>query len=195
MDFTTVKTNLEKHRYAVSVFPDVEAASAYLEAAIKDELVGFGGSETLEKMGLYERLGKNNTMVWHWVNPDDRARNPECGVYLCSVNALAETGEMVNIDGTGNRIAATLFGPKKVYFVIGRNKIRPDLQSAVARARQVAGPLDAIRLKRKTPCVTDGKCRDCASPERICGVLAVYMRPMLGAEHTEVVLVDADLGM
>ncbi len=194
MNFTTIKKNLERNGFAVSCFETVGEANDYLAERIKGETVGFGGSVTLQEMGLYEKLEKNNTMLWHWVDPEFRHRQLECTTYLSSVNGAAETGELVNIDGTGNRVACTLFGPKKVYFVVGSNKICPDLPSAMKRAQNVAGPLNAKRGNFNTPCVKTGRCHDCNSPERICRGMVIHLRPMLWAEHTEVVLVDEKLG-
>lgn len=194
MDFTALKKNLEKNRFAVSCFDTTIAATDYLAGKMQGETVGFGGSVTLKEMGLYERLEKNNTMFWHWVDPEFRNRQYECSTYVTSVNGMAETGEIVNIDGSGNRLACSLFGPKKVYFVVGANKISPDLNSAIERARNVASPLNAQRMNIATPCVKDGRCHDCNSPARICNSLVVHLRPMFGAEHTEVVLVDEKLG-
>lgn len=194
MDFGTVKTNLEKHRFKVATFAAAADAAAYLTASIKGETIGFGGSVTLMSMGLYEMLAADNTVIWHMKNPPDRRRYAEFTTYLTSVNALAETGEMVNIDGSGNRLSASLFGPKKVYFVIGRNKLAPDLPSAIERARQIASPPNCKRLNLDTPCAKTGKCHDCNSPQRICNAMCIHMRPMLGAEHSEVILIDEDLG-
>ena len=116
-------------------------------------------------------------------------------VYLTSVNALAETGELVNIDGTGNRVAATLFGHEKVYFVIGQNKLAPTYDEALWRARTIASPKNARRLGMKTPCAVKGdRCYDCRSPQRICRGLVVLWGPMMGME-AEVILVDEDLGL
>ena len=116
-------------------------------------------------------------------------------VYLTSVNGLAETGELVNIDGAGNRAAATLFGHEKVYFVIGQNKLAPAYDGAVWRARNVAAPQRARQLGKKTPCaVKCDRCYDCKSPERICRGLVTLWGPMLGME-AEVLLVEEDLGL
>lgn len=194
MDFITIKKNLERNLFAVSCFETVGEANDYLAEKIKGEIVGFGGSVTLQEMGLHERLEKNNTMLWHWVDPEFRQRQLECTTYFTSVNGAAETGELVNIDGTGNRVACTLFGPKKIYFIVGSNKICPDLPSAMERSQKVAGPLNAKRINSGTPCVKTGRCHDCNSPDRICRGMVVHFRPMLWAEHTEVVLVNEKLG-
>jgi L-lactate utilization protein LutC len=194
MDFEKIKNNLERRRFTVSCFKTAEQACAYFVEKIKGETVAFGGSVTLREMGLYGLLSKNNTVFWHWVNPADRQRQNESTVYITSANAVAETGEIVNIDGAGNRVSRSVYGAKKVYFVLGSNKICATLDAALERARNVAAPLNAARLNAGTPCVADGKCHDCVSPERICGVTAVHMAPMRGVEHTEVVLIDAKLG-
>ena len=194
MAFDRVKVNLEKRGYSVSLFATAGEAARYLAGAMKNEAIGFGGSVTLRDMGVYDLLAENNTVIWHWKNQGDRDRYAEFTAYLTSVNALAETGEMINIDGSGNRVAASLFGPKRVYFVIGRNKLAPDLASAIERARQIASPPNCKRLNLKTPCATTGKCHDCDSPERICNAMCIHMRPTTRTAHTEVVLVDEDLG-
>lgn len=197
MAFETVKENLEARGFTVSVFASGAEAAAYLNGAIDQKSVGFGGSMTLEQLGLYETLGKHNTVVWHWKQAAAEARREAAGtaVYLSSANGLAETGEIINIDGAGNRVASTLFGHEKVYFVIGRNKLAPTYDEALWRARNIAAPKNARRLERKTPCAVKGdRCYDCKSPERICRGLVTLWAPMTGME-TEVILVDEDLGM
>ena len=124
----------------------------------------------------------------------DAARAMASEVYLSSVNALAETGEMVSIDGIGNRVASMLYGHQKVYLVVGRNKLAPDYDGAVWRARNVAAPGNAARLQRKTPCAASGHCHDCRSPERICRGMVVLWENMYFSE-IEVVLVDEELGL
>ena len=198
MKLETVKKNLEDRGYTVRLFPTGAEAADYLEDTVAGKTVGFGGSVTLDALGLYERLGKRCKTIWHWKWEDASAARREAqtaDIYLTSVNALAETGELVNIDGAGNRVASTLFGHKKVYFVIGRNKLVPTVDAAVWRARNIASPRNARRLGRKTPCAVKGdRCYDCRSPERICRGLVTLWGPMLGME-AEVLLIDEDLGM
>ena len=131
--FDTVKKNLEDRGYAVEVFASGAEAAAYLDGAVDGKSVGFGGSLTLDQLGLYDALGKHNTVVWHWKQDAGPARREGMftDVYLSSANGLAETGEIVNIDGNGNRVAATLFGHEKVYLVIGRNKLAPTYEEAL----------------------------------------------------------------
>ena len=159
--------------------------------------MGFGGSVTLQDMGLYELLSRHNTVIWHWKSKDPAARRDALmtQIYISSVNGLAQTGEMVNIDGSGNRVAATLFGHEKVYFVIGRNKLAPTYEEALWRARNIAGPKNARRLGLKAPCaIKADRCYDCKSPDRICRGLVTLWSPMLDMA-AEVLLVDEDLGM
>ncbi|MCD8206546.1 MAG: lactate utilization protein, partial [Bacteroidales bacterium] len=172
----------------------------YLNAQIDGQTVAFGGSMTLKEMGLYESLGAHNTVYWH-----DKASSPEeredifkkamgTTFYLSSVNGLAETGEIINIDATCNRVSSTLFGHEKVYLIVGKNKIAADYDGALYRARNVAAPKNAQRLGRKTPCADKADhCYDCKSPDRICCGLTVLWRKPLGCE-VEVVLIDQELG-
>ena len=195
--FDTVKKNLEDRGYAVEVFASGVEAAAYLDGAVDGKSVGFGGSMTLDQLGLYDALGKHNTVVWHWKQDAGPARREGMftDVYLSSANGLAETGEIINIDGNGNRVAATLFGHEKVYLVIGRNKLAPTYDEALWRARNIASPQNARRLGKKTPCAVKGdRCYDCKSPDRICRGLVTLWGPMMGME-AEVLLVDEDLGL
>lgn len=196
-DFSKVEQALKDRGYAVSTFSTAQEAAAYLDRQIDGKTVGFGGSVTLQDMGLYELLSRHNTVIWHWKSKDPAARRDALmtQIYISSVNGLAQTGEMVNIDGSGNRVAATLFGHEKVYFVIGRNKLAPTYEEALWRARNIAGPKNARRLGLKTPCaVKADRCYDCKSPDRICRGLVTLWSPMLDMA-AEVLLVDEDLGM
>ena len=197
-DFSRVKHNLEARGFRVSVFATAAEAADYLDSAIDNTSVGFGGSVTLEKMGLYERLERHDRVNWHWRPTVDGADARQAAMtaehYITSVNGLAETGELINIDGTGNRVASTLYGHKKVWFVVGRNKLAPTYEEALWRARNIAAPKNAQRLGRKTPCaVKADRCYDCKSPERICRGLVVLWEA-IGSMEMEVVLVDEALG-
>lgn len=196
MAFETVKNELEGRDFSVKTFATGGEAAAYLDGVIDGRTVGIGGSVTVQELGLYDKLVSHNEVHWHWAGgPAERDAAMQTQVYITSANGLAETGEIINIDGTGNRVAATLYGHEKVYFVIGRNKLAPTYDTALWRARNIAGPKNAQRLNRKTPCAVKGdKCYDCKSPDRICRGLVVLWRPMMGTE-TEIILVDEDLGM
>ncbi len=191
--------NLEKRGFNAKFFETKEIAAAELCASLHGTTVGFGGCMTAEQMGLYEALGRDNTVFWHWKDSDRlaaQAHAAEAKVYIMSANALAETGEIVNIDGNGNRLASMFYGHERVIFLIGINKLTPDLPSAIERARNVASPLNARRLKRKTPCALSEpmRCHDCASPERICSGVAVLLEKMGSIREMDVYLIGEELG-
>lgn len=196
-DFTKVSEALRQRGYQVRCFANGTEAAAYLNTQIDGRTVGIGGSCTLRDMGVYHRLAAHNTVYWHWMQDADKARKAaqSSEIYLSSANALAETGEIINIDGAGNRVSATLFGHEKVYFVIGRNKLCPTYEEAVQRARNVAAPLRAQQMGKNTPCALKAdKCYDCKSPERICRSMVTLWGPMMGME-AEVLLIDQDFGL
>lgn len=200
MDFTKVKAALEARQFEVSTFATAADAAAYLNAQIDGMTVSFGGSVTLKEMGVLDTLAKHNEMSDFWTVPEGADARENCiasmtsDIYLTSVNGLAETGELINIDGTGNRVSGELFGHKKVYFVVGRNKLAPTYDEALWRARNIASPKNAQRLGVKTPCaVKADRCYDCKSPQRICRGLVVLWEKMKSCEM-EVVLIDEDLG-
>ena len=198
MAFENLKKKLEDNGFSVSVFATGEEAAAYLNQVIDGKTVGCGGSMTLKELGLYDSLATHNTLYYHGTSDDPQTAMKNAmtaDVYLLSANAIAaESGELISIDGTGNRVASTLFGHEKVYFVAGRNKVSPDFDSALYRARNVVAPKNAQRLHRKTPCAAKAdRCYNCNSPERICRGLVVHYRKMNSMEM-EVVLVDQDLG-
>ena len=194
MELKQTAAALRQRGYEVRVFDTKEEAADYLDAAIDGKTVGFGGSMTLEAMNMWERLRAHNTVYSHLHGFPLGPEAAGAEIYISSVNGLAETGEIINIDGIGNRVAGTLFGHEKVYLVVGRNKLAPTYDEALWRARNIAGPKNAQRKQMKTPCAIKGdKCYDCKSPERICRGLVVLWGPMTGME-TEIVLVDEDMG-
>ena len=192
MDINKLKQNLINQGYTVNYFEDIEQANEYLCENIKDTTVGVGGSMTISSMGLYELLEKNNEVYWHW-QKDELEKASRAKVYLSSVNGISEDGEIINIDGTCNRISSTLYGHDKVYFIFGTNKIEPDYEKALWRARNIAAVKNAIRLKKNTPCTKTGKCMNCNSPERICRGLSVLWDKPKGCEY-EIIIINKDLG-
>ena len=199
MNFDHLREKLEKNGFTVSVFATGEEAAAYLNEQIDQRTVGMGGSMTLAQLGLQKSIGAHNTLYCHGFTPGDpkevQRMASSADVYLLSANGIAEdTGEILNIDGTGNRISSSLYGHQKVYLLAGRNKISPNFHSALQRVRNVVAPKNAQRLGRKTPCAARGdRCYDCDSPERICRGLTVLYKKM-GSMDMEVVLVDQELG-
>lgn len=188
---------LQSCGYTAAVFETGEEACEYLNAKIDRQTVGIGGSSTIDKIGIYEKLLTHNTVFWHWKQEPEQARKEAMAadIYLTSVNAIARTGEMISIDGVGNRLSSMLFGHKKIYFVIGRNKLTDTCEQAVWRARNIAAPKRASQLARKTPCALRAdKCHDCKSPDRICRGMVTLWEPMSGMD-AEVLLVNKDLGL
>ncbi len=197
MHIENAVNNLERRGFSVSRFETKEDARDYLAEKFSGETIGFGGSVTLRQMELYESLSGNNTVWCSWVQEPETARKnaASADTYITSANAVAETGEIINIDGIGNRVASTLYGKKEVYFVVGINKFAEDFDTALWRARNIASPKNARRLEKKTPCAKNAdKCYDCSSPERICNGLVVLWGPMHGVGRTEVVIVNEELG-
>lgn len=186
-----IKQNFTRNGFDFSYFETAGEALSYLKTACADKLTAFGGSMTLEEMGAYDALREGTDVRWHW-RGDGIQMNPE--VFLTSANGLSATGEVVNIDGNGNRVAASMYGSGTVYIVCGVNKLAPDLNSAVDRARQIASPLNAKRLGAKTPCAADGKCHDCRSPGRICRSLTILLAPSNGVKRVEIVLIGENMG-
>lgn len=178
--------------FAFSYFPTAKEAARYITSACAGKSVALGGSMTFKEMGFPKAFADSTEVHWHWVTKGEYYQTPD--IYLTSANALSESGEAVNIDGTCNRVAGTLYGPKQCMFVCGINKLCPDLASAVERARNVAAPKNAQRLGTRTPCAADGKCHDCKSPARICRALVVHMGAPKGFEKCEIVLVGESLG-
>lgn len=162
-----------------------EAAAAVLTEVEAAGRVGMGGSMTMKELGVTAKLEASGKL---------QTRGADCDLFLLSANAVTSDGRIVNIDGNGNRVAASVSGPKKVVYVIGRNKIvEGGIDAAIARIKEKACPPNCIRLGKNTPCAATGKCADCDSPDRICKVTAVFDRRPTGTP-TVVYVVNDDLG-
>lgn len=193
-NFDTLCKNLQTNGFDVTVFATAQEAGDYLVEKLTGKTVSHGGSMTLTEMGILDRLDQYATLYRHAPGTDP-AEARDAQVFLCSANGVAETGEIVNIDGACNRVCSTMYGHEEVYLVVGKNKIAPDYDSALWRARNIAAPLNAKRLNRKTPCAVKGdKCYNCNSPERICRGLTVLWKKPITLKRLEVVLVDQELG-
>ena len=177
-----------------------EAVKKVSELIADGSSVTWGGTMTVRDLGIPDALEKRGTLD---VLDRDLAETPEeklamylrafsVDVYLTSANAISEDGVIVNIDGNGNRVAAITWGPKKVVFVIGLNKVAQTVEAALARARGTASPINAARFDIKTPCHVDGVCHNCNSPESICNYVH-FLRNSPNGRHV-VVLVGEDLG-
>jgi hypothetical protein len=165
------------------------------------ESFGFGGSDTTRAIGLAGALEREGKILYdHWkqgLSPEEdlalRLDQGRCDCFFCSANAISVTGEIVNVDGIGNRTNAMSFGPKKVMIVAGMNKVTPDLDAALKRVHDIAAPMRAKSLEMDTPCAKTGICADCNSPQRICRITAIlHRKPML--TDISVVLIGEALG-
>ena len=171
---------------AVGVSTKAEALKLVMDEAAKAESVGWGGSESVKEIGARDALVATGKEI--------RDHQTSMDLFLLSANAITSDGVIVNIDGTGNRIAASIYGPKRVVYVIGRNKVvNGGLLEAIARAKKFASPPNCKRLNKRTPCATLGVCADCDSPDRICKVTVVFDRKPTGIA-CDVVLIDEELG-
>jgi len=200
MEFQTLANNLKALGYSVREFDHGSEAADYLKNELAGKSVGIGGSVTAQQLKLNEVLSPVCQVIWHMAPPEGmtaaecRAAASRADVYITSVNGVAETGELINIDNTGNRVGSSLFGHETVYLLIGENKIAPDYDSALWRARNVASPLNAQRLGRKTPCAEKAdRCYNCKSPDRICRALTVFWEKPVGCNY-EVLLIHENLG-
>lgn len=204
IDMAKTIKNLERNNFVVHYFETGEDAIAYLKSRIQNKRVALGDSRTLQTLKVYEALEGQNIEITDIHRPLDgenfrqtALRTMQRDVFLTSVNALAQTGEMVNIDGTGNRVACSLFGSEEVFFVLGTNKITPDLSAAIYRARNVAAPQNVVKNKKssKNPCaIRQDKCYDCGSPDRICNALTIYYKKMRNMDIMEIIIINEDLG-
>ena len=178
-----------------------EAVEKALELIPKTDSVSWGGVMTVDELGLKQRLAQEGyTLI-----DRDTAKDPaekqalmhqalSCGTFLMSSNAISTDGQLVNIDGMANRVAALCFGPKQVIVVAGMNKVAGDLNAAIARARNVAAPANAQRFNIKTPCAVNGQCGDCTSPDCICAQMVITRFSKIKG-RIKVVLVGEDLGL
>jgi L-lactate utilization protein LutB len=193
--------NLSQNGFTVKFFPDSESAKkVILEDIAPDKTVGFGGSMTVENMGIYEALKEKGVRaLWHWKADEGENKrdilklSAAADIYFSSTNAITESGSLVNIDGTGNRLSGLLFGHEKVIIVAGVNKITRSLDEALIRIKNIASPSNAKRLGRKTPCASLGRCMNCDVPDRICKATLIIDRQP-GDSPITIYLINEDLG-
>ena len=195
--------NLEKRRMAGSYTAGADQAKDEVVEMIPPGATVFRcGSMTAVGLGLWEAIAALPEV--NLIDPYRPELSPEEGlelrrqgltadVMIASTNAITLDGKLVNLDGMGNRVAAMAFGPKKVILVVGMNKVAPDLESAVARVKHYAAPVNAIRFGIKTPCVETGLCSDCKSPQRICNMWSTIEGHMI-KDRIHVKLVGENLG-
>ncbi|MBL7118749.1 lactate utilization protein [Candidatus Bathyarchaeota archaeon] len=195
-------SSLDRNGFKAKRVADREEALQWLLSVIPaGARVGVGGSVTLREIGIVKALEQRGNAVYqHWKKglslqerEEIRKSQLTSDIFLTSSNAVTENGELVNIDGAGNRVASMIYGPGQTIVVVGVNKIVEDLEGGLNRARNVASPMNCKRLGRKTPCVKTGKCEDCDSPDRICRAVTIIERNPVRSNIT-VLLVEETLG-
>jgi L-lactate utilization protein LutB len=197
---TIIKNLKRRHIEGFYCPTGADAVNKVVELIEDGSSVTWGGTMTVRDLGIPEALKRLGTLE---VIDRDLATTAEekqsmylrafsTDVYLSSANAISEDGVIVNIDGNGNRVAAITWGPKKVIFVIGLNKVAQTVEAALARARSTASPVNAARFDIKTPCQTDGVCHNCNSADSICNYVHFFRNSPHG-KHM-VVLVGEDFG-
>lgn len=195
--------NLNKRRIQASYAPTAEQAKKEVLAMIPAGSVVYRpGSMTVTNMGLWEEIRRlPGVKVLEYLQPglsdaekkEIRRQGFLADIMIASTNAITLDGRLVNLDGYGNRVAAMIFGPAKVILVVGMNKVAPDLESAMARVKQYAAPVNAIRLGLDTPCAKTGLCNDCKAPQRICNMWSIIEGHMI-QNRIHVKLIGENLG-
>lgn len=195
--------NLKQRHYEAFFCPTAQEAVEKITGMIPEgSSVTWGGSMTIRDMGLTKALhNKEGLDIWDRDLASSREEAQEiyrrafyADYYLSSVNAMSEDGEIVNIDGNGNRVAAITFGPKRVILVVGINKVAQNLDAAISRARSLAAPVNMMRFANlNTPCKNDGTCHDCKSPDSICNYIQIMRNSHPVGRHI-VVIVGEELG-
>ncbi|NLY71163.1 MAG: LUD domain-containing protein [Clostridiales bacterium] len=193
--------NLKNNGFDVQYFETKEEVrKALLEEIPADSSVGFGGSITVKDLNIYEDLKeRGNKVYWHWKAGENESRKEilknaaNADIFISSTNAITESGRLVNIDATCNRITGIIYGHEKVFIVAGTNKIARNSEEALIRIKTIVAPRNAKRLGVDTPCVETGKCMNCNSPERICRATLIIDKQPWGNPIT-IFLVNEELG-
>jgi hypothetical protein len=198
----TIKA-LKRNNFDARFFPKASEALQELWKMIPEGAsVGVGGSVTLNQIGFFDEVQRRPVKL---LNPLAKGLSPEeadrirreifsAAFFLCSSNAVTEDGKLYNIDATGNRVAAMIFGPKKVILICGANKIVKDVAEAQRRVQEWVAPMNVKRLDYKPPCGQTGVCSDCSSPERICNAYVILAKKPRRTDFT-IFLVGEPLGL
>lgn len=178
-----------------------EALEKALDLIPEGSAVGLGGSVTVDQIGLLGKLRSGKFTLYDQYAPGidmpenmkRRKQGLTAQYFVTGTNAITEDGQLVNVDGLGNRVAAQAFGPEKVILVAGTNKIVKDVHAAFDRLQEIAAPVNAKRVNSMTPCADTGVCIDCDSPARICNIYTIIRRMMIPGRIT-LILVNESLG-
>lgn len=183
-----VVESLHKRAFSASIYPDIASVNRYLLRTIPTSAtIGIPGSVTIRELGIMEKLRKRGNQIYHhWgtefigiKSRDARRLEGSADFYLTSANAITLVGDIINIDGIGNRVAAMIYGPKHVIIIIGINKIVHAIDEGIKRSKDIAGVMNAKRIGADTPCAKTGVCVDCKTKGRICRVISIIQyRPL-----------------
>lgn len=196
------KTALERNGFLVEICETKEECLRSAIAQIdKNASIGFGGSTTVKEIELFDYLVQND---YNLINPykpglsreevfELRKKALTADLFITGTNAITVEGELVNVDGYGNRVAAITFGPQKVFLFVGMNKIVHNRDQAIDRIFDYAAPINAKRLNKNVPCAESGFCEDCDSPERICNHLVITMKQSF-PDRIKIFLIKEKLG-
>ncbi|MGQ9664688.1 MAG: lactate utilization protein [bacterium] len=197
-----VVESLRRRAFNAQYFDTVNEVNNFLLKSIPtDASIGIGGSMTIRELGIIERFEqRGNKIIHHWQKglteeTDKEVRKKEmlADYYLTSANAITKNGDIINIDGIGNRIAAMVYGPENVFIIAGHNKIVSSIHDGIKRSKEIAAVMNAKRVSAKTPCVASGACVDCNVEGRICRVISIIQyRPW--QTNISVLLVNEILG-
>lgn len=197
----TIIKNLQKRRMEGYYFDTSDEALESILSLMPDgSSLAWGGSQTLKDIGLLEDIKNGDYTILDRHSTDDPKEKQEiytqifnCDYYLMSTNAITMDGELINIDGTGNRVASLCFGPKHVIIVAGMNKVVSDLETGIKRAQNVASAANNIRFGHNTPCANTGRCTNCVVDDCICSQIVVT-RFLRHQERIKVFLIGENLG-
>ena len=202
-----VKAALEKNNFEAHVVEDANAAKSLcldqLIPAVAPGCISWGGSMTFSESGLYEAIKARSGI--NVIDPFDKSVSPAelyerrrqallSDLFITGTNAVTERGHLINLDMIGNRVAALTFGPRAVIVLVGRNKIVTDLTAAMDRIKGYAAPANVLRLDKKTPCATTGRCHDCKAPDRICNYWTITEKSF-PRHRIKVILINQDMGL
>jgi len=194
--------NLEKHNMKGHFVNNIEALETLIAQLVPpNSTIAVGGSQTLFETGILDWIRTNNYHFYDRYAPGLTAEDIKeihrkaftADAYFCSVNAITENGELYNVDGSGNRVAAMIYGPDKVIVIAGLNKIVKDLDAAIQRNREFSAPANSVRLNTGTPCTVTGSCSDCLSPGRICCAYTTIAHQRI-KDRINVIFIDGAYG-
>ncbi|MFZ5943225.1 MAG: lactate utilization protein [Bacillota bacterium] len=198
-NYEVFEKNLTNRGFQLKVLDKTEELLPILKAIIPaGASIGIPGSVTIRQLGVaesFKTLGHKIIDTWENVDRTKRLEQLNADVILTSLNAITEDGLLVNLDGTGNRIASMCYGPRKVIAVIGKNKITKNLEEAIYRTKNIAAPQIYKRKKANTPCEKTGRCHDCQTvATKQCRVLTIHEGRTRGIEEFHIILIKEDLG-